>query len=207
MSTERIIVSEAIIERFSARLSQLASEFNVHPGASVTGTSKVVKLIEDALSKGARSLSGEKPQQQGALLRPIVLTGVTRDMDIWHTETFGPVTILVPFHSINEAVNLANDSAYGLAAGIFTNNIPLAIALARRIDCGGVHINSATIHDEAHLPHGGTKDSGWGRFGVPWGEINEHSYVLSIRSDLAPGFSEFTQLKTITIADDNFLDE
>lgn len=172
MSTERVIVSAAILEKFSAKLSKATSEFEVQPGASVDGTSKVAKLIDDATSKGAAILHQEELQQKGSYLRPLVLTGVQTDMDIWKTETFGPVTLLVPFNTIDEAVELANDSTYGLSASIFTTNIPLGIQLARRIDSGGIHINKMTVHDEQHLPHGGMKESGWGRFGVPWGKKN-----------------------------------
>ncbi|KKP04923.1 AreB protein [Trichoderma harzianum] len=86
-------------------------------------------------------------------------------MMIWHTETFAPIALLIPFSTVDEAVALANHTAYNLSASAYTANIPLAIEIERRLESGSVHINSMTIHDEAHMPHGGVKESGWGRFG------------------------------------------
>lgn len=157
--------------QFAEKLSEVASKFEVNPGVSVENASKVASLVADAVDHGAKFLYGEKVEQQGSHLTPRILTNVTRDMNIWHTETFGPIALLVSFRSVDEAIDMANDCAYGLSASIFTANIPHAIALSRRLESGAVHINSMTIHDEAHLPHGGTKNSGWGRFGVPWGNI------------------------------------
>ncbi|EOO01142.1 putative salicylaldehyde dehydrogenase protein [Phaeoacremonium minimum UCRPA7] len=154
MSTERIIVDETVVNDFAAKLFDIVKKTTVHPGASPSNVSKVASLVSDALSQ---------------------------DMKIWGMETFGPVAVLVAFKSVKEAIELANDSEYGLSASIFTADIAKAIAIAKLLDSGAVHINSTTVHDEAHMPHGGTKASGWGRFGVPW------------------GFAEFTQIKTISI--------
>ncbi|KAJ4859459.1 aldehyde dehydrogenase family domain-containing protein [Trichoderma breve] len=184
MSTERILVSESVLDKFSEKLAASSMRFseNVCPGASVEHTSKVTSLLEDARAKGARILGGgEGAHQDGSFLTPRILVNVTREMKIWHTETFAPIALLIPFSTVDEAVALANDTAYGLSASVYTANIPLAIEIGRRLESGSVHINSMTIHDEAHMPHGGVKESGWGRFG--------------------PGFAEFTQLKTITITD------
>ncbi|KAM6477517.1 aldehyde dehydrogenase family-domain-containing protein [Trichoderma sp. SZMC 28011] len=186
MSTERILVSESVLDKFSEKLAvaSMRSSENICPGASVEHTLKVTSLLEDAQAKGARILGGgEGAHQDGSFLTPRILANVTREMKIWHTETFAPIALLIPFSTVDEAVALANDTAYGLSASVYTANIPLAIEIGRRLDSGSVHINSMTIHDEAHMPHGGVKESGWGRFGVPW------------------GFAEFTQLKTITITD------
>ncbi|VUC22998.1 unnamed protein product [Clonostachys rosea] len=183
MSTERIIVHASVIEQFSEKLTEVATKMEVQPGASEEHIIKVKKLVADSLDRGARLLFRESIETQNSHMSPRVLTEVTRDMPIWGQETFAPVVILVPFTTLDEAVDLANDSDYGLSSSIFTASIGRGIELARRLDTGAVHINSMTVHDEAHLPHGGNKDSGWGRFGVPW------------------GFPEFTQLKTITVKD------
>ncbi|RFU74288.1 vanillin dehydrogenase [Trichoderma arundinaceum] len=170
MSTERILVSQNVLDTFSEKLA--------------ASSTQVTALLEDAKAKGATILGGgEGAHQDGAFLTPRILVNVTREMKIWHTETFAPIALLIPFSTVDEAVALANDTAYGLSASVYTANIPLAIEIGRRLESGSVHINSMTIHDEAHIPHGGVKESGWGRFGVPW------------------GFAEFTQLKTITISD------
>lgn len=178
MSTERIFVDESVLDQFAAKLTDAASNFEVHPGATRENASRVSRLVSDAIGKGAKFLYGETLLQEGSHLTPRILANVTRDMDIWHEETFGPIALLVSFRTPDEAVNMANDCAYGLSASIFTANIPQAISLAQRIDSGAVHINSMTIHDEAHMPHGGTKNSGWGRFGVPWGIIPHFLYMM-----------------------------
>ncbi|KAL7908481.1 aldehyde dehydrogenase family domain-containing protein [Trichoderma velutinum] len=173
MSTERILVSHSVLDKFSEKLAATSLQVSesVCPGASVEHTSKIIALLEDAWAKGARILGGgERARQEGSFLTPRILVNVTREMKIWHTETFAPIALLIPFNTVDEAVALANDTAYGLSASVYTANIPLAIEIGRRLESGSVHINSMTIHDEAHLPHGGVKESGWGRFGVPWGK-------------------------------------
>lgn len=172
MSTERIIVSEVVRHKFEERLREYASKFETLPGASSAHITKVVELVRHAMDHGVELLYGEDLQHQGSYLSPSILTKVTRDMPIWQTETFAPIALLISFRTLDEALELANDCAYGLSASIFTSNVPRGIELARHLDCGAVHINSMTVHDEAHLPHGGTKNSGWGKFGVPWGKIS-----------------------------------
>ena len=171
MSTERLIVDKRVLSQFSSKLAQVVSSIPVHPGASAAGTTKVAKLVSDAVSQGATLLGNGKFEQRGSLLTPQILSNTTTDMDIWHQETFGPVAVLIGFDSIQEAIGLANDSAYGLSASVFTADISKALSMAKKLESGAVHINSTTVHDEAHAPHGGAKGSGWGRFGVPWGRI------------------------------------
>lgn len=176
MSTERIIVDKAVIGLFENRLASLVRNATSNSsGASVANTSKVAAIVTDAVAQGARLLLGgsTNTMQNGLSLTPQILTKVTRDMDIWHTETFGPVAVLVGFETIEEAIDMANDSDYGLSASIFTADTSKALHIARLLDSGAVHINSTTVHDEAHAPHGGSKGSGWGRFGVPWGRSRQ----------------------------------
>ncbi|KAF2650033.1 aldehyde dehydrogenase [Lophiostoma macrostomum CBS 122681] len=183
MSTERIIVHASVFDEFSKKLAHATAKTRVLPSASSLQVTKVEKLIQESLDAGAKTLSGQDVTIRGPLMNPVVLTNVTSSMPIWREETFSPAVAIVPFTTLNEAVELANDSEYGLSASVFTSSIARGMEVARQLDTGAVHINSMTVHDEAHLPHGGSKDSGWGRFGVPW------------------GFAEFTQLKTITMTD------
>lgn len=201
MSTERIIVDNSVIDAFADKLLASMASVQVEPGATLDNAVKVAKLVDDAVAQGARLLGGASLQRDGSRLSPCILTGVTPAMDIWSTETFAPVAILIPFESLDEAVRIANGVAYGLSASVFTRDIPRAVALAKRLESGAVHVNSMTVHDEAHLPHGGVKSSGWGRFGVPWGECSIHT--VCGYTDNA-GFDEFTQTKTITISDEGF---
>lgn len=170
MSTERIIVHASVMEQFSEKLAVAAQKIQVQPGASAEHVLKVKVLVEDSLERGAKLLFGEGIETENSHMSPRVLTEVTQDMPIWRQETFAPVVTLVPFTTLEEAIDLANDSDYGLSSSIFTSSVIRGIEVARRLDTGAVHINSMTVHDEAHLPHGGTKESGWGRFGVPWGK-------------------------------------
>ena len=86
-------------------------------------------------------------------------------MKIYYEESFGPVVCLVEVGDADEAVAVANDTEYGLAAAVFSRDVDAALDVARRIESGICHINSSTVHDEPQMPFGGVKGSGWGRFG------------------------------------------
>jgi vanillin dehydrogenase len=94
-----------------------------------------------------------------------VLTGVTPDMRIYHEESFGPVVSLICAEDSEDALRIANDSDYGLAAAIITNDMQKALDLSMRLESGMVHVNDTTISDEPHVPFGGVKNSGFGREG------------------------------------------
>lgn len=102
-------------------------------------------------------------------MRPIVLEGVTKDMDIYYHESFGPSVSLLTFETEEEALAIANDTEYGLASAIFTGDLVTGLRIARQLEAGAVHINDMSVHDEPRLPHGGAKKSGFGRFGGQWG--------------------------------------
>ena len=120
-------------------------------------------LIDDALAKGAKLVCGEKTTS--TLMPATVLDRVTPDMRIYREETFGPVKCIVRVQSTEEAIACANDNEYGLAAAVFGRDLARAFNVARRIDSGICHINAPTVHDEAQMPFGGVKGSGYGRFG------------------------------------------
>jgi len=90
---------------------------------------------------------------------------VTPAMRIYAEEAFGPVVSIIPVDDDEEAIRVANDTEYGLAAAIFSRDVPRALELAQRIESGICHVNDATVHDEPQMPFGGLKASGWGRFG------------------------------------------
>ena len=119
--------------------------------------------MEDALAKGASRRAGGAAD--GVFLEPIVLDRVTNGMAIYHEEAFGPVAAVIRTGSDEEAVQVANDTEYGLSAAVFGKDINRAMAVARSIASGICHINGPTIQDEAHVPFGGIKASGFGRFG------------------------------------------
>jgi acyl-CoA reductase-like NAD-dependent aldehyde dehydrogenase len=140
---------------------------------------RVQKLVNEAVAKGAKVLCGG--ESDGTIMQGIVVDKVTPQMSLWREETFGPQVSITRVKSDEEALKLANDTEYGLAAAIFSKDIARALELAKRIESGICHINGPTVHDEAQMPFGGVKASGYGRFGGK------------------AGIDEFTELRWITI--------
>ena len=173
MSTERIVVDEKVadefLEKFAARARALRPAIRARTAwcsARWSTRSAVVhvrSLIDDALAKGANLLVGG--QVNGTVMNATVLDGVTPAMRIYGEESFGPVAVVLRASDVDDAVRLANDTEYGLAAAVFGRDVTRALAVARRLDCGICHINSATVDDEPQMPFGGIKASGYGRFG------------------------------------------
>lgn len=175
MSTERIIVESTIVDEFKKKLSGTMDQvFSKEQPAPVLVNAPPVKknkaLLKDALSKGARAVYGdpEAEEESNTRMRPVIIENINQDMDIYHTESFGPTVALYVVQSgesfEEEALKLANDTDYGLASAIFTEDLRKGLRLAKGIETGAVHINSMSVHDEAALPHGGAKKSGFGRF-------------------------------------------
>jgi len=126
----------------------------------------VEAYIDAGLQQGARlATGGKRPAhlQRGYFLEPTVFTGVQNDMRIAREEIFGPVVCVIPVRDIEDAIHIANDSRYGLAANIITGNLPRALEVAKRLRVGSVTINGAL--DMINTPRGGFKESGLGREG------------------------------------------
>jgi vanillin dehydrogenase len=120
-------------------------------------------LIADAVAHGAKVVAGGK--RNGTVVEATLLDHVTPKMKIYSEESFGPVKSIIRVNGIDEAVGVANDTEYGLAAAVFGRDITRAMAVAKRIQSGICHINGPTVADEAQMPFGGMKASGYGRFG------------------------------------------
>jgi benzaldehyde dehydrogenase (NAD) len=173
MSTERIVVDERVADQFVERFAAKAKSLTVgdpREGKAVLGSlidrsaaERVTSLVLDACAKGAKLVAGGSVN--GTLLNAHVLDRVTPEMRIYEEESFGPVTTIVRVKGDAEAVRVANDTPYGLSAAVFSRDVTRAFGVARRIDTGICHINGPTVHDEAQMPFGGVKDSGYGRFG------------------------------------------
>jgi len=173
MSTERIVADRAIASDLAAMLAERAGRLTtgdprdqgtmLGPVIDDASRERVLELIEDARGKGAEVLTGGTAD--GNVVEPTVLTGVTSDMRIYGEESFGPVVTVVSVGGPDEAVDVANDTEYGLSAAVFSSDVDAALELARRIESGICHVNSSTVHDEPQMPFGGVKSSGWGRFG------------------------------------------
>jgi benzaldehyde dehydrogenase (NAD) len=121
------------------------------------------ELIDDAVAKGARIVCGGKADS--TLMPATLIDHVTSSMRIFSEETFGPVKAIVRVADENEAIACANDNTFGLSAAVFTRDTARGWRVASRIESGICHINGPTVHDEAQMPFGGVKGSGWGRFG------------------------------------------
>ena len=173
MSTERIIVIEAIADAFVDKLSAKAAQLVAgDPREGKTPLAAVVDpraietvnhLIEDAISKGAKRVVGSKGA--GVLMSACVMDGVTSGMKLYSEESFGPVVAVIRVQDETDAVRIANDTEYGLSASVFSRDISRALKVAKQIQSGMCHINGPTVHDEAQMPFGGVKGSGYGRFG------------------------------------------
>ena len=102
------------------------------------------------------------------LMEPVILTNVTNDMSIAKNEIFGPVAPIIKARDEEDTINIANDSPYGLSGSIFTENLHNGVEVAKKIKTGMIHINDQSVNDEAHVPFGGVKESGIGRFNGEW---------------------------------------
>ncbi|MDB2662943.1 aldehyde dehydrogenase family protein [Paracoccaceae bacterium] len=176
MSVEKILVQEKVFDEFLAKFIARASKLkvgNVADKDNVIGplindrqVQNVRNQLDDAVAKGANIVCGGGIN--GRFVEPTVVTNVTSDMSIWKDETFGPVAVVVPFKEDAEAIAMNNDTEYGLSAGIITADEYRAMAMAYQLETGMCHVNCATINDEAHVPFGGSKASGQGRYGGKW---------------------------------------
>jgi benzaldehyde dehydrogenase (NAD) len=124
---------------------------------------RVAALIDDAVAKGATLVTGGAT---GTTIMPAtVVDRVTPGMRVYSEETFAPIVAVVRVEGVEAAVAAANDGDYGLAAAVFGQDVRRALGVARRIESGIVHVNGPTVQDEAQMPFGGVKGSGYGRFG------------------------------------------
>jgi acyl-CoA reductase-like NAD-dependent aldehyde dehydrogenase len=173
MSVGRIIVEKAIAEEFAAKLAEKAASLpagDPTDPATVIGplinddqVAKVDNYVKDAVSSGAELLVGGT--FEGRVYTATVLSNVTRAMRAWQEEIFGPVAPVLAVGDEKEALEVANDTMYGLSAGVVTKDLEKAIYLAEGLESGMVHVNDASIDAEASVPFGGSKWSGQGREG------------------------------------------
>ncbi len=194
MSTERIIVVEAVadafVEKFRAKVATLAvgdpREGKAPLGAVVDlkTVTHVQDLVADAVASGAVQVNGG--EANGVLMPATVVDRVTPAMRLFREESFGPVVGVIRARDEEHAIALANDTEYGLSASVFTRDIARGLKVARRIQSGICHVNGPTVHDEAQMPFGGVKASGYGRFGGKAG-IDAFTELRWITVETQPG--------------------
>ncbi|MEU0390643.1 NAD-dependent succinate-semialdehyde dehydrogenase [Streptomyces chartreusis] len=188
-AANRIFVHTSVAEEFASRLAARMAALTVGPGTEPgtdvgplidnAGRSKAHDLVRDAVKRGATVLTGgELPEGPGCFYPPTVLTGIAPDSQIIDTEIFGPVAAIRTFETEDEAVAAANDTEFGLAAYLFTQNLDRALRVAERLESGMIGLNTGLVSNPA-APFGGIKQSGLGREGGRVGidEFLEYKYI------------------------------
>jgi acyl-CoA reductase-like NAD-dependent aldehyde dehydrogenase len=173
IAVQRILVQEAVCEAFTAEYLACVKQLrvgdpedpatDVGPMISEKEAVRAEAWVREALQAGARLLYGG--QREGALLYPTVLADTRPEMKVNCLEVFAPVVTIQPYQTIEEAFALANDSAYGLQAGIFTSSLEVAMQAAKKLEYGGVIINDVSTYRNDVMPYGGVKNSGLGKEG------------------------------------------
>ncbi len=176
MSVERVIVHEKVYDAFKEKFLPRVAKLTVGattdkgnilgPVINNRAAKRLKKQFKDARKKGATLLAGG--QIDGRFVAPTVFENVTSDMLLYQEESFGPVCSIFKVSSDQEAVDLANDSEYGLTSGVISNDEQRGLALAAQLDTGNCHINCSPVNDEPHVPFGGFKASGLGKHGGRW---------------------------------------
>jgi benzaldehyde dehydrogenase (NAD) len=195
MATSRHLVHESIAEEYATILADKAEKvpvgdpFREHvalgPVIDEGQRDKIHKIVTDSVAAGARLLAGGAYDR--LFYRPTVLADVAPAAPAYTEEIFGPVAPVTPFSSVDEAVELARGTEYGLSLGILTRDPYRGLEIAERIPSGLVHINDQTINDEAQIPFGGVKDSGTGtRQGGPQANLDAFTDTqwVTLRGDL-----------------------
>lgn len=180
-------IASEFVSRLAARVSALSVGLGTDEGVAIgplinaAALEKVERLVRDAVSKGAHIETGghRVAVDEGSFYAPTVITGVTPEMALFREEIFGPVAAVVTFTHEADAIALANDTEYGLAAYFYTQNLGRSWRVAQQLEYGMVGINEGIISTEV-APFGGIKQSGLGREGSKYGidEYVEMKYVL-----------------------------
>jgi acyl-CoA reductase-like NAD-dependent aldehyde dehydrogenase len=194
MSTERIIVVDAVadafVEKFKAKVATMAvgdPREGKTPLGAVVDTKTVAhvqSLIDDAVEQGAALVNGGAAN--GVLMPAHVVDKVTAAMKLFRDESFGPVVGVIRARDEAHAIELANDTEYGLSASVFTRDAARGLRVARQVQSGICHVNGPTVHDEAQMPFGGVKASGYGKFGGKAG-IESFTELRWITLETQPG--------------------
>jgi acyl-CoA reductase-like NAD-dependent aldehyde dehydrogenase len=173
ISTQRVIALDGVYDELLSVLkpkvaaivagNQLDEKTQMGPMIRESDAVRVGQWVDEAVAQGAKVLTGGS--RQGALYQPTLLADVSPQMRISCNELFGPAVAVTRAKSIEQAIQMANDTPYGLSAGIFTQNISWAMRFAREVESGNIHINWGPAWRADLMPYGGLKDSGFGKEG------------------------------------------
>ncbi|MEU2626427.1 aldehyde dehydrogenase family protein [Kitasatospora sp. NPDC007106] len=171
MAANRVLVDRSVLDEFTARFVAKIRTLTVGdpqdpatdigPLINSAQADAITAQVDEAVAGGAEVLL--RGTTVGTLMDPVVLTGVPHDAPVLRREIFGPVVVVVPFDGDDEAVEIANDTPFGLSGAVHTGDIERGVRFAQRIETGMIHINDGTIADEPIVPFGGEKNSGVGR--------------------------------------------
>lgn len=172
-SVQLLLVHDSLLKDVESRLTQLVKALSygdpqipdtfVGPVISEQEAIRIDAWIQEAVAGGAQRLAGGA--RQGAVVPPTLLTNISDTMNVGCCEIFGPVVCIVPFSTLDQAIERVNATPFGLATGLFTNRLGDALSAAQRLEVGGVHINETSSSRVDLMPYGGSKDSGFGREG------------------------------------------
>jgi glyceraldehyde-3-phosphate dehydrogenase (NADP+) len=187
ISVQRVLVAREVYGEFVERLTPLVEGLRTgHPLDEQTALGPVIseaeairveRTIHDAVAAGATLVTGG--DRDGAVVAPSILGDVDPSLEVSRSELFGPAVALTPVSGLDEAITLANDSDYGLGAGLFTSDLDSALRVATDVDCGSIQINSSPLWRADPMPYGGLKGSGVGKEG-PRSAIEEMTELKTV---------------------------
>lgn len=188
VSPNRVYIHEAVLDEFVAEVKTFVDGIKLEAGddseqvmmgpiSSEEAANQMVDFANDAVEKGAKLVAGGKRTGEGYFFEPTMLLGVTPEMRVYQEEVFGPIMSIIPFSDNDDIVAMANDTIYGLAAYVFTNDLSKALYLSENILAGSVSVNEPLY--DYNLPHGGLKESGVGKDCSTY-SLEEYYYIKRV---------------------------
>ncbi|WP_164667694.1 aldehyde dehydrogenase family protein [Virgibacillus doumboii] len=176
MSANRILVQKSIYDDFVTRYKEKVSSLKtgdprdpetiIGPVVNDRSAENLKAIIDKGIEQGANPVL--KGDISGNMVEPTILTDVSADMDLAQEELFGPVVGIMPFETEEEAIDIANDTRFGLSGAVHTSNVERGVEFAKKVETGMIHVNDITINDEPIVAFGGEKQSGLGRLNGEW---------------------------------------
>ena len=195
ISVQRVFVHEEVFDLFTEKLKEAVERLKVGDPMDETtdvgpliASSEIERIegwIEESVREGAKVITGGEPlNKEKALLKPTIISLVPTDSKLFKEEAFAPVVVVNPYKEVDEAIDMVNDSDYGLQVGVFTKDIQIAWEFIKKAEAGGILINEGPTFRVDHQPYGGVKYSGIGREG-PKFAIEDYTEIKTVMFDLS----------------------